>query len=116
MPDYDLTRLGSRAFEQMVVALARTVLGPGVQTFGDGPDGGREATFEGTIRWSKTSSEVVATSDVWTGFTILQAKFQVKSKATPQANASWLKEEIRKEINGWADAASKKRGPVSPTT
>jgi hypothetical protein len=54
VPDYDLTRLGSRAFEQMVVALCRSELGPGMQVFGDGPDGGREATFNGTIRWAST--------------------------------------------------------------
>lgn len=73
MPDHDLTRLGSRAFEQMVVVLARRVLGPGVQAFGDGPDSGREATFEGTIRWSATSPEIASTAEVWTGFTVLQA-------------------------------------------
>ncbi|MGW7582500.1 hypothetical protein ACWGKU_39540 [Kitasatospora sp. NPDC054768] len=95
MPDYDLTRLGSRAFEQMVVALARRVLGPGVQAFGDGPDGGREATFEGTIRWSAAFSGIASTPEVWTGFTVLQAKFQVKPKSTPQANGLWLREEIR---------------------
>ena len=54
MPDYDLTRLGSRAFEQLVVSLSRLELGPGMQVFGDGPDGGREATFTGTIRWATT--------------------------------------------------------------
>jgi hypothetical protein len=49
VPDYELTRLGSRAFEQLVVSLCRSELGRGVQVFGDGPDGGREATFDGTI-------------------------------------------------------------------
>ncbi|MEU1283559.1 hypothetical protein [Kitasatospora sp. NPDC005856] len=107
MPDYDLTRLGSRAFEQMVVALSRRVLGPGVQAFGDGPDGGREATFEGTIRWSATSSGLASTIEDWTGFTVLQAKFQVKPKSKPQADGLWLQEEIRKEIDGWADAAAR---------
>src|ERR1700712_4134178 len=55
VPDYDLTRLGSRAFEQLIVALCLSELGPGMQVFGDGPDGGREATFSGTVRWASTS-------------------------------------------------------------
>lgn len=105
MPDYDLNRLGPRAFEQMVVALARRELGPGVQVFGDGPDGGREATFEGTINWSATSEGVASALDVWTGYTVLQAKFHVKPKPTPRDNAIWLQQEIRKEIDHWVEAA-----------
>ena len=81
VPDYDLTRLGSRAFEQLVVALARRDIGPGVQVFGDGRDGGREATFEGTINWSKTSSRGQDGMGQWSGYTVLQAKFHVKHEA-----------------------------------
>jgi hypothetical protein len=105
VPDYDLTRLGTRAFEQMVVALARKDIGAGVQVFGDGPDGGREATYEGTINWSATSDGLAPGPDVWTGYTVLQAKFQVKPKATPRENAVWLQQEIRKEIKSWTEAA-----------
>ena len=46
MPDYDLSRLSPRSFEHLVQALATRVLGPGIVVFGDGPDAGREATFE----------------------------------------------------------------------
>ncbi|MGE7439024.1 hypothetical protein [Kitasatospora sp. NPDC001175] len=105
MPDYDLTRLGTRAFEQMVVALAREEIGSGVQVFGDGSDGGREATFEGTITWSATCVGEAAAPDAWSGFTVLQAKFQVKPKPTPLDNAVWLQQEIRKEIGNWVKAA-----------
>jgi hypothetical protein len=46
--DYDLQRLNARAFEQMVQALAvGHVHGP-VTVFGDGPDGGREASWATT--------------------------------------------------------------------
>ena len=105
MPDYDLTRLGSRAFEQLVVALARRDIGPGVEVFGDGRDGGREATFEGTISWSNTSSGGHASLDHWSGFTVLQAKFHVKPGPTPADNAVWLQGQIRMEIDGWIRAA-----------
>lgn len=44
---YDLSRLGNDRFEHMVQALSIGLLGPGVTIFGAGPDGGREATFNG---------------------------------------------------------------------
>ncbi len=50
--DYDLTRLGSREFEHLTQALALKVFGPSVGVFGDGPDGGREATYSGRVRWA----------------------------------------------------------------
>lgn len=47
--DYDFSRLSTRSFEQLIQALSFRVLGSGITIFGDGPDGGREATFEGAI-------------------------------------------------------------------
>ncbi|MFE2540995.1 NACHT domain-containing protein [Actinacidiphila glaucinigra] len=105
MPDHDLTRLGSRAFEQLVVALARHDIGSGVQVFGDGPDGGREATFEGTINWSKTASEGQDGMDQWSGYTVLQAKFNVKPSREPKDNAVWLQGQIKSDLDGWIRAA-----------
>jgi hypothetical protein len=46
VPDYNLSGLTTQAFEQMIQALTVSVFGPNVVIFGDGPDGGREATFE----------------------------------------------------------------------
>ena len=59
--DYDLTRLGEREFEHLSQALAVRVLGNGVRIFGDGPDGGREATFEGRMRFPEPGQ-------VWSGY------------------------------------------------
>ena len=50
--DYALARLSSRPFEQLVQAIATEVLGHRIVIFGAGPDGGREATYEGPIRGS----------------------------------------------------------------
>lgn len=107
MPDYDLSRLGSRAFEQLIVSLARCELGPAMQVFGDGPDGGREAVFDGTITWSGSSSGLSAAVESWNGYTVIQAKFQVKPKRSPHDDAVWLQNEISREIDGWIDAAEK---------
>jgi hypothetical protein len=37
------------SFEQFAQAVAHHVLGPGIQIFGIGPDGGREAVFQGEV-------------------------------------------------------------------
>jgi hypothetical protein len=37
------------SFEQLIRALALKIVGPGVTAFGNGPDGGREATFQGKV-------------------------------------------------------------------
>jgi len=126
MPDYDLTRLGSRSFEQLVISLSRLELGPGMQVFGDGPDGGREATFSGTIRWASTVFgapsvgrtggvvDAVATpsqagdasdEDTWTAYTVIQSKFKLDPAPRPHDNAVWFQGQIRHEIANWVKAA-----------
>ena len=130
VPDYDLTRLGSRAFEQLIVDLGRSEIGAGMEVFGDGPDGGREATFTGTIRWASTSlAEAPADSaaavepgtepeagslaaaggstddDVWNGYTVIQSKYKLDPAPRPMDNAVWLQGQIRDEIGHWVKAA-----------
>jgi hypothetical protein len=45
MPDYNLNALDRRSFEQIVQAIAKKEIASGVTLFGDGPKGGRMATF-----------------------------------------------------------------------
>lgn len=110
VPDYDINRLGDRAFEQLVVALAVHVLGPGVQAFGDGPDGGREATFDGPVRWSATTSDPQTD---WNGYTVIQAKFHYHQR-TPRDNAVWMKAQINDELDRWAKAVRNKTRTRAP--
>jgi len=60
--DYDPTRLGEREFEHLSQALALAVLGAGVSVFGDGPDGGREASFEAGCASPSRASRGTATA------------------------------------------------------
>lgn len=64
----DLTRLGPRGFEQMCQALALFVLGPGIQVYGAGPDGGREVSFDGRLAYPNAG-------EPWDGYGVLQAKY-----------------------------------------
>jgi hypothetical protein len=68
--DFPLESLDPETFEQIAVALCRAVIGNGVTIFGRGPDGGREATYEGPVRWSNTTG---FGDDSWDGYVVVQA-------------------------------------------
>lgn len=63
--------------------------------FGDGPDGGREATFEGKVPFPNSVNG-------WDGYGVVQAKYRQRSGDTKQ-DGNWavkqLKDEIRKYID-----------------
>jgi hypothetical protein len=100
--DYPLEELGPRAFEQLAVALSLKVLGPGVEAFGSGPDGGREATYEGPVNWSATTGLGCGS---WDGYVVIQAK-QCEHPADPQRNAAWLRKQIDVELDMWTSETS----------
>jgi hypothetical protein len=90
---YDLTGLGELEFEDLTQALALRVLGPGVQVFGDGPDGGREATFEGRLRYPDPDPD-----GPWDGYGVLQAKFKHQPLGA-NPDATWLRARITKRAS-----------------
>jgi hypothetical protein len=91
MSDYDLTRLNTRSFEQLTQSLALKIIGPQVIVYGDGPDGGREATFNGKVNYSSNGVN-------WNGYGILQAKFRQKPDHRASKNADWAIQEVKKEF------------------
>lgn len=98
--DYDLNRLGEREFEHLTQALAMRVLGPGVEVFGDGPDGGREATFDGSVNFPVPDPE-----GPWNGYGVVQAKFHYRPR-DPAEGATWLKGQLKDEFGKWLDKDS----------
>jgi len=102
--DYPLEELSPRAFEQLTVALASEVIGAGVEAFGAGPDGGREATYDGPIEWSATTG---FGEDSWNGYVVIQAK-QRAHLGEPNTNAKWLRERIDEELDAWVSSSSKR--------
>ena len=103
MPDYDLSRLSSRSFEQLIQSLAIRVLGPGIVVFGDGPDGGREATFERKLNFPTPE-------DAWDGYGVVQAKFRQRLGGT-QENGNWAVDQLKDEIRKYTDPDSNLRSP-----
>ena len=103
MVDYDLSRLSSRSFEHLIQALAAKVLGPRIMIFGDGPDGGREATFDWRIPFPSID-------DGWEGYGVIQAKFLQKLGSTSQ-NGKWALSQLRSELQKYLDPDTKLRPP-----
>lgn len=96
---HDLSRLGERPFEDLCRALAVHVLGPGIQAFGDGPDGGREASFEGPLAYRGANG-------FWDGYGVLQAKY--RRVAIGGKDAEWLNQHITHELDAWLDPNRKR--------
>lgn len=92
MNDYQLERLNTRSFEQLIQALALEILGRKVTVFGDGPDGGREATFSGSINFPTENQN-------WNGYGIVQAKFKQQPDSRAHKNADWALNELKNEFN-----------------
>lgn len=87
--EYDLGKMDPNSFEHLVNALAFGELGPGLVSFGKGPDGGRDGYYEGITAYP---NELTPWSGVW----YLQAKHHAPHLSKdPQ---KWLLERIAQEL------------------
>ena len=91
------------SFEHLVQALAAKVLGPGIVVFGDGRDGGREATFERKVPFPTPV-------DGWDGYGVVQAKYRQRLGDTQQ-DGNWAVDQLKAEIRKYTDPESKLRKP-----
>lgn len=100
---YDLARLDPKAFERLSQALLRAEHGSLITMFGDGRDGGREATWNGTL-------ESYYGPDDWTGYGVIQAKHR-EGDHDPADNLQWIKKQIGPELKSWATRSQEQRCP-----
>jgi hypothetical protein len=98
--DYDLNRIGWQQFERLVQALAIAELGNGVRVFGAGKDGGREATFKGSVTFPRGASEP------WNGFGVIQAKHLERPSSTTQGWQTFLGN-VKDELEKWVSKKQK---------
>jgi hypothetical protein len=94
---YDLNALGELEFEDLARALSIKILGPSVRVFGDGPDGGREAAFEGLASFPEPDP-----NGPWRGYGVIQAKFRRQPLGTG-ADTAWLRGQVTAELEAWAN-------------
>ena len=95
---HELNRLGPDGFEQMIQALMSKLFGIRVKIYGDGPDRQREAVIDNAHYLINDSVEVL-------GRTIVQAKY--KSSEGKQTDWTWLRSNIKKELDSVAKEAKK---------
>ena len=92
MSNYDLDRLGDQEFEHLVQALLKKIIGAGTTTFGDGPDGGREATYTGSAQYPSQTEN-------WSGNWIFQAKFHNTRLIGPDKARKQVLSDLRSELD-----------------
>jgi hypothetical protein len=99
---FELSRLGPEAFENIVNHLALRVLGLGSNSFGPGPDGGRDGYFEGETRYPSDTNR-------WKGIWYIQSKFHRPHLSNnPQ---KWLIRQIESEVKVFKDRQSHRTWP-----
>lgn len=103
MTDYNLAGLSTRSFEQLIQAIALKVVSSGVVVFGDGPDGGREATFNGLTHYPSEGNP-------WNGYIVIQAKFRQKPQ-NPQEDGEWALKQLKSELKDFANPIKGRRLP-----
>jgi len=91
MAEYDLDKLGWVEFEPLVQTLLKATLGLGVEAWGGSSDEGRDAYFEGALRYpGKTISN---------GRFVFQAKFVRAANAAGAKSLPLIKQAVRTEMS-----------------
>ena len=103
MVDYKLSGLSSGSFEKLTQALTLAIFGPNSVIFGDGPDGGREATFDGPVPYLNKNGG-------WNGYGVVQAKFKQRPE-DPRRDGEWELEQLRSELSRYSGPAPVGRKP-----
>ncbi len=90
MRRFPLHDLSEAQFEKLVVAICREILGVGVTSFASGPDGGKDAYFEGTANCFPSEKPA-------SGKIVIQAK-HAQSPVASCSNSSFKKTLLDKEL------------------
>lgn len=76
MSRYRYEELSPSQFENLVVDICRCLIGKGTRGFSEGPDGGRDARFDGV------TDDYPSKREPWAGTTIIQAKHTSRMNAS----------------------------------
>ena len=101
MPKYDINNIGEKEFERLIQALIKEIIGLGTITFGEGPDGGREATFFGKAGYPSKEEQ-------WDGEWIFQAKFHDINRIGPENARKQIITDLENELEKITDKYKRK--------
>ncbi|WP_144081843.1 NACHT domain-containing protein [Micromonospora wenchangensis] len=99
--DFRLDGLSPRTFEHLVQSLAHAAITNEATPFGDGPDGGREATFDGPTNYGSNVNK-------WHGYGVIQAKFRQRPG---RDDATWAENELKKELEAFSEGKRRRQIP-----
>ncbi|MDD5548842.1 MAG: hypothetical protein PHI79_04490 [Sulfurovaceae bacterium] len=102
MGSYELDRLNNSEFEHLVQALSTKIFNYKNIVFGSGPDGAREATFEGSCTIDEKTIN---------GYHVIQAKFKECSSPKDNQDWQWAKNEFKKEMDKFKNKERDLRTP-----
>ena len=103
MTDFNLHGLADSSFERLIQSLALKVIGPNVAVYGDGPDGGREAIFDGKVSYPSADRG-------WEGYGVIQAKFLKRSRNST-SDRDWAISQLKMELDKYLEPDNKRRKP-----
>lgn len=103
LADYELWRLSTRSFEQLVQSLSADLIGPNIVIFGDGPDGAREATFNSVTKYPTVEH-------AWSGYGVVQAKFLQRPRNSKE-DGEWFLHQLKLELAKYRDSERRLRQP-----
>jgi len=92
------------SFEQFIRVASLHIFGDGVEVFGNGPDGGREAVFRGEVNFPFENVSK------WDGYGVIQAKFKERLENT-KADQDWAANQLRLELKKWVDNENRSPKP-----
>lgn len=98
----DLSHLDSSSFEHLVNEIAIYELGPGITTFGDGRDGGRDGHFVGKANYPTSVEQ-------WSGTWYIQSKFHKPHLSTDQQK--WLLAQLEEELKLFSEEDTDREWP-----
>jgi hypothetical protein len=101
----DFFGFSPESFEQFARAIAVAVLGSNLIGFGDGPDGGREAMFDGEVNYKAKGSED------WNGYGVIQAKYKTKTEGTTR-DQKWVLDSLNRELELFHTSESRNPKPA----
>ena len=104
MPDYNLSGLDTRTFQQLVQAIAIKEVGPGVLVYGDGRDGARDAAFTGRTIYPSAAQP-------WDGHLIIQAKYRQRPTGEPKKDGAWTQEQLVGDLDKFINHPNEYKPP-----